>query len=1154
MDISALRNPYDYRNPVRDASVFAGRREEADAIGYELDQAAIDRPSVCVVLHGPRAAGKTSLLNATEWMAAERGFVAARTELIEGDGEPEAFFRKLYEELVAAVVTAAEQDGRSLPFDAPAVRRAMSGAADAGCVSPLQFPEAMALAGPAGRVPEAALRADLSYFVEFLGHPIVLLVDEAQLMADDARVLSILRFLVSRVDGLVLVLAGTAGLIDRITDVHSPILRQFKEIPVKAFLEVEDVRDCVMRPLRSIGVYDLPSGAVVSSLRQLTDGNPYEIQLYCHEMFARWQRGAADGMQLTAEVLEGIRSRMESGRDVLDRPLIRAVRAMGRRDLIAFNALTSALSHATADDAWFAYNMAGTPEITREQYDRCREMLVADGVLEPGEVIRFAARTELFDEIYARLWTVGKVGRVPHTLFTSRGDVRLLLVDRLVCLLCDLVGPQHLFPTCCNRMAARHVEEIFGALETLPDAGPDATPRIELLHAAVLRAGEPSALDLTTVTCTYRDHSVQRWLSAADTDDIELTEHPGFATAAERIARFGGELTAERVRIPLRSWPAREWFLKATGRLRAALAESHLQAGFAGYRAGDSAAARRHFHASYTFAPGWKPANNLAYIHLTAGRTDDAVSWSGRALDLASDPRLRSLSRYNAAMAHLMAGNRGAAADHLAGAAEELKDLALADYSPSFLLLPSPGDPPILREETSVSLAEAVRRASAVLGIAAPKESASGEHGDRHAEVAPRRVGTGAPLRDRRPASERRPVVLAVATEWVSSHGGLSTFNRELCRALASAGARVFCVVPDTTMEEAAAAAEAGVVLLPAPRVPGGSEDLRLTSRPELPAGTVPDVVIGHSRITGPAAKKLADDFYPAACRLHFVHMAPDEIEWHKPGRGSDAALLAEQRTDVERDLGKTAHRVVAVGPRLYDQFLAEFTGPEVRPPVRLDPGFDSAAPTASRTPPGGSPLRVLFSGRAEDAGLKGLDLAAAACGRVENWLHDDGLSSVRLLVRGAPEGTAGDVRAKVTRWAANPRLTVVVRAYASARDRLDNDLDSTSLVIMPSRSEGFGLVGAEAIARGVPVLVSAESGLAQLLREVLGREGAARFVVDMSGDGEKDTDRWARAIDRKLRDRENAFQQAAELRKILAERVSWARAAAVVLDEIESR
>ncbi|WP_446033983.1 glycosyltransferase [Streptomyces olivaceus] len=1138
MDITALRNPYDYRNPVRDVAVFAGRAEEVAAIGYELDQAALNQPSVCVVIHGPRAAGKTSLLNAVEWMARKRGFSAVRVELIEGDGRPIAFFRKVYEELAATYIAEMAQCGDDPSFSMATVRRVMAGAASVPADFPLDFPETVALAGPQGQVSESALRSDLSFFVKQLAHPAVLLVDEAQIAADDAQVLSVLRFLTSRVDGLVLVLAGTSGLIERITDVHSPILRQFKEIEVKGFVEPEDVFNCVMRPLRKLGISGADVGSTVSALRHLTDGNPYEIQLYCHEMFVRWQQGEADGMKLTPEVLEGIRSRMESGRDVIDRPLIRAVRGMKPQELIAFNVLSSALGHATADDAWFAYSMAGPIEITREQYDACRESLVENGILADDEVMRFATETELFDEIYARLWTLSKLGQQPHAQLTSRNDVRALMINRLFALLHIFTqGPLRIFPTCCSLMDVRHIGEAFSALEKLPAAGPDSAPHVGLVHSAVLRAGEPRALDLTTVTCTYRGHSVKRWLYAADTDNISLGDSSGFKEIADRIERIGGELSADLVRIPLRSWPATDWFRRAKGHVRPELAENHREAAYAAYRAGAISTTRKHLETSFELAPEWESANNLLYVCVSSGLPTEALAWSRQAIDLAADTQHRSLSRYNTAMANLLNGNQGEAADLLYRAAKELNELEVPEHRVGFLHLPECSDGVMtMREVRDVDLFQAVQQARALIGdVPTAEEKAKKGAMEQRTVSAPTR---------------RAPVVLAVATEWASSHGGLSTFNRNLCRALAVAGAQLFCVVLTATADEMAAAAETGVILLPTPLMPGASEDMRLTSRPTLPSGVVPDVVVGHSRITGPAAKKLVDDFFPSARRLHFVHMAPDEIEWYKLDRGTDAGLRAEERTDIERALGRSAHRTVAVGPRLHDQFLAEFTGFDTLPPLRMDPGFDIASAT-HRTPPGGFPRRVLLLGRTEDAHLKGVDLAAAACGRVATWLDEDGLGRVRLLVRGAPDSATEEQRLQIKKWSESAKLDIVVRSYSSDQERIDNDLSSSSLVIMPSRSEGYGLVAVEAISQGIPVLASAETGFAQHLREAVGHEVAARVVVSMSGDDEKDIEKWARAIERVLRDRGNAFRQMAELQETLAKRVTWNKAASLVLGQV---
>ncbi|MFF4453214.1 ATP-binding protein [Streptomyces goshikiensis] len=101
---------------MRESSVFAGRKHEQEAIRYELGQAAVNRPSVCVVLHGPRAAGKTSLLNATDRLARDRGFTTVRVELVEGDGEPIVFYRKVYEELLASVTETLRARDGTAPF------------------------------------------------------------------------------------------------------------------------------------------------------------------------------------------------------------------------------------------------------------------------------------------------------------------------------------------------------------------------------------------------------------------------------------------------------------------------------------------------------------------------------------------------------------------------------------------------------------------------------------------------------------------------------------------------------------------------------------------------------------------------------------------------------------------------------------------------------------------------------------------------------------------------------------------------------------------------------------------------------------------------------------------------------------------------------
>ncbi len=392
-------------------------------------------------------------------------------------------------------------------------------------------------------------------------------------------------------------------------------------------------------------------------------------------------------------------------------------------------------------------------------------------------------------------------------------------------------------------------------------------------------------------------------------------------------------------------------------------------------------------------------------------------------------------------------------------------------------------------------------------------------------------------------APSARLSVLAVGTEWTSEQGGLSTFNRQLCCALAEAGVAVACIAINPSTSEVHQAKKFGVRLVPARVTPGVDEREWLARRPaELGGDYSPDFIIGHGRITGPAALRLAEDSFSNAKRLHFVHMAPDEIEWHKLDREASAGLRAEDRTRQELDLGQGAYRVVAVGPRLHDRYARDLHPLGVTAPIRFDPGFD-APESGEPGPPPGAPWKVLLLGRAEDHVLKGVDLAARALGRVAQ-ARDKALATIEFVIRGAKPEDVDGLRRNVMEWAEAPRLQVVVRPYTAEEATLDQDMRSSSLVLMPSRREGFGLVGLEAILTGTPTLVSSSSGLAKLLKEILQPEQAARVIIETTGDEggglEADLVEWERAIDALLRDREAAFRRAVELRELLRTRCTW--------------
>jgi glycosyltransferase involved in cell wall biosynthesis len=379
----------------------------------------------------------------------------------------------------------------------------------------------------------------------------------------------------------------------------------------------------------------------------------------------------------------------------------------------------------------------------------------------------------------------------------------------------------------------------------------------------------------------------------------------------------------------------------------------------------------------------------------------------------------------------------------------------------------------------------------------------------------------------------------------------LSTFNRQLCCALAASGSEVVCLAISASDEEVSHARVRDVTLIAATRAYGMPESQSLARLPAtIPHGFVPDFVIGHGRVTGPAAQVLGEDHFRQARRLHVVHMAPDEIEWHKLDRADDAGARAEERTQVELELGRGAFRVIAVGPRLHARYLRDLSAyPEVPQPILFNPGFDVEAEDI-RQPPPGAPWKVLMLGRAEDARLKGLDIAASALGNVCRN-RGGNLPPLELVVRGAPPDTSEGLRDKLTEWAALPGLRIVVRPYTAATETLVHDIRTASLMLMPSRDEGFGLVGLEAIVSGTPALISGNSGLGDLLKQTLEPEQVGRVVVEMTGTESDISERWARSAEGTLRDREAAFERARELQILLGGRVTWQSSVAGMLASI---
>ena len=243
------------------------------------------------------------------------------------------------------------------------------------------------------------------------------------------------------------------------------------------------------------------------------------------------------------------------------------------------------------------------------------------------------------------------------------------------------------------------------------------------------------------------------------------------------------------------------------------------------------------------------------------------------------------------------------------------------------------------------------------------------------------------------------------------------------------------------------------------------------------------DIVVGHGVKLGRQVQFIRDFAQFPNCKwVQVVHTAPEDLSRYKCY--SDPISKGETKHESEVELCKLADLVVPVGPRLkeaYTSYLQRYkTGQDV---LSITPGlFQREFGDLKQTCNEHTEFKVLLFGRGddEDFELKGYNIAAQAFTdqRLKNKPY-------HLIFVGAPEGKQEKVREKLLQSGiAEAQLTV--RRFIQSREKLKDLLCEADLAILPSKSEGFGLVALEALSAGLPILVGCRSGFAKALESVV--------------------------------------------------------------------
>ena len=360
--------------------------------------------------------------------------------------------------------------------------------------------------------------------------------------------------------------------------------------------------------------------------------------------------------------------------------------------------------------------------------------------------------------------------------------------------------------------------------------------------------------------------------------------------------------------------------------------------------------------------------------------------------------------------------------------------------------------------------------------------------------------------------------VTILASEWGSSKGELSTINRELAIQLAKfSGVEVTFFLPICSEEDKKAAASHGISILKAVRQPGYNELEGLSFPPE---NLWIDVVVGHGVKLGRQAQVICKSH---KCRwIQVVHTDLQELAMFKCYKNP----ISRGEENIEIELCQRADFVVGVGPKLAKALRSCLSFCKRHQDVfEFTPGILNDFSSVHKYHYEREQYSVLVfgCGDLEDFELNGFDIAAKSVAA---------MSDTVLIFVGAPHGKHEEI---VKRFLdlGFPKRRLHVRGCMNNQESLKWLFCEVDLVLMPSRTEGFGLIGLAALSAGLPVIVSKNSGFGEALCSV--RFGSS-LVIDA-----EDPSVWRKAIKSMWnKDRKSRLDEVKVVQDLYAKRYSW--------------
>ncbi|XP_070537512.1 uncharacterized protein [Ptychodera flava] len=334
--------------------------------------------------------------------------------------------------------------------------------------------------------------------------------------------------------------------------------------------------------------------------------------------------------------------------------------------------------------------------------------------------------------------------------------------------------------------------------------------------------------------------------------------------------------------------------------------------------------------------------------------------------------------------------------------------------------------------------------------------------------------------------------VLILNDEWGISRGGISSLNRVIALNAKAAGFRVYVTVLKATDNEIKDAKDKEIDLL----IANGTDcedNPRLDWLKCYHKAHFTDIdrrvsnltaIIGHVDLTFEAAFSIRDQLFPGVKVVLFFHETPDDIAEYKDDWTSITSAEWEESVLFT---AKKADALFSVGPRVYDHFQLKLKGigNDVRHYQYLPLPEDDFFRIRRERPKKNELIQILTMERLADVGrFRAYDIVALAMSRVTKEYHDFKEKLPIWIIRGIAKKDHDDIRKHIlhTLPSGGKHLKLSLLPYGT-KEQIITELKQSRLMLVTSRSEPFSMAGLEAIAAGIPVLITSNSGLAEFVK-----------------------------------------------------------------------